>query len=156
MKKYLPVIFVVLSLFIAKPIRSLSTKGVIELKPIKKEVIAVLETLTVYNPTAKQCDNSPLVTASNNRIDEDKLFRQEIKWMAVSRDLLKKWNGEFSYGDTVMLTSGDKAIDGLWVIHDNMNKRYTNRGDLLFDSRIRTLGKWEDVTISKRVSYESL
>jgi hypothetical protein len=147
---------IVVSLFVTKPIRSLSTKGVIPSKPVEKEVTALLKTLTVYNPTAKQCDSSPLVTASNKHIDQEKLYRQEIKWMAVSRDLLKKWRGEFSYGDTVMLTSGDEAIDGLWVIHDNMNKRFTNRGDLLFDSRIRTLGKWADVTISKRVPYENL
>jgi hypothetical protein len=147
---------IIVSLFIVKPIRSLPTEGVIPAKPVQKEVTALLTTLTVYNPTVKQCDSSPLVTASNKRIDEEKLYRQEIKWMAVSRDLLKKWSGEFSYGDTVMLTSGDKAIDGLWVIHDNMNKRFTSRGDLLFDSRVRTLGRWEDVTISKRVPYENL
>jgi len=156
MKRYFLLTLIVLSLFVTKPIRSLSTKGVIPSKPIEKEVTALLETLTIYNPTSKQCDSSPLITASNKRIDEDKLYKQEIKWMAVSRDLLKKWNGGFSYGDTVTLTSGDKSIDGLWVIHDNMNKRFTNRGDLLFDSRIRKLGKWNGVKISKRVPYENL
>src|SRR5262245_30755458 len=58
----------------------------------------LLETLTVYNPTARQCDSSPLITASNARIDIDKLLRQQIRWMALSRNMLKKWDGEFCYG----------------------------------------------------------
>ena len=151
MKKYVITGLVLMSMFVTKPLRSLSTEGIVPEKPIELEVSATLNTLTIYNPTHRQCDSSPLITASNKRIDKDKLYKQEIKWMAVSRNLLKKWNGEFSYGDTVLLTSGDKSIDGLWVIHDNMNKRFKDRGDLLFDSRIRSLGKWKDVKISKRV-----
>src|SRR5690348_11755117 len=74
----------------------------------------VLDALTVYNPTVKQCDRTPLVTASNSKIDKNKLVKQEIRWMALSRNLLKRWKGEFHYGDTVMVSSGDPAIDGFW------------------------------------------
>src|SRR6185503_11009733 len=97
----------------------------------------ILQTLTIYNPVANQCDKSPLITASNARIDIDKLLRQQIRWMALSRNMLKRWKGDFCYGDTVMLTAGDPSIDGLWVIHDNMNKRFKDRGDLLFHSNAR-------------------
>ena len=155
MRRLLLFVCIVASVFVAMPLRSLSTEGVSN-KPLGREVSTVLKTLTVYNPTQNQCDNSPFITASNKRIDKDKLYRQEIKWMAVSRDLLKRWKGEFNYGDTVILTAGDKAIDGQWVIYDNMNKRYKKRGDLLFDSRVRTLGKWKDVKIAKRVPYKNL
>lgn len=108
----------------------------------------VLDALTVYNPTVKQCDRTPLVTASNSRIDKTKLVNQKIRWMALSRNLLKRWNGKFHYGDTVMVNSGDPAIDGFWIIKDSMNRRYKNYGDLLFDSNNRTLGKWRNVEIS--------
>lgn len=69
--------------------------------------------------------------------------------MALSRDLLKRWNGKFQYGDTVLVTAGDPEIDGLWIIKDTMNKRYKKRGDLLFDTQVRSLGKWKNVEISK-------
>lgn len=69
--------------------------------------------------------------------------------MALSRDLLKRWKGDFHYGDTVLVKSGDSQIDGFWVIKDTMNKRYKNRGDLLFDKQVRRLGKWENVELSK-------
>ncbi len=109
----------------------------------------ILETLTIYNPVEGQCDSSPLITANNSRIDLDKLRRNEIRWMALSRDLLKRWNGEFNYGDTVVLDAGDASIDGLWVINDNMNKRFKNRGDLLFHRDSRSTGIWRNVKMNR-------
>lgn len=109
----------------------------------------VLETLTIYNPEEGQCDESPLITANNSHIDLDKLRRNEIRWMALSRDLLKRWKGEFNYGDTVLLEAGDANIDGLWVINDSMNKRFKNRGDLLFHRESRATGIWKNVRLKR-------
>ena len=119
---------------------------------IQDETRTVLDALTVYNPTVGQCDRTPLVTASNSKIDKLKLHKQEIRWMALSRNLLKRWNGKFHYGDTVIVNSGDPAIDGFWIIKDSMNKRYRNYGDLLYDRGIRKLGKWRKVEISRVIS----
>lgn len=107
----------------------------------------ILDVLTVYNPEESQCDSSPLITANNSRIDLEKLRRNEIRWIALSRDLLKRWDGAFNYGDTVLLDAGDADINGLWVITDSMNKRFTNRGDLLFHRESRTTGLWKNVKI---------
>jgi len=120
--------------------------------PIEIPKYYVLETLTIYNPVEGQCDTSPLITANNSRIDLEKLRRNEIRWMALSRNLLKRWNGAFNYGDTVQVQSGDAAIDGLWVINDNMNKRFKDRGDLLFHRESRTTGIWKNVKINRRDS----
>jgi hypothetical protein len=116
---------------------------------IEYETRTVLNALTVYNPTVGQCDRTPMVTANNSKIDKVKLRKQEIRWMALSRNLLKRWKGKFHYGDTVIVNSGDPTIDGFWIIKDTMNKRYKNYGDLLFDSEIRKLGKWRKVEISR-------
>lgn len=150
MKKLLWVLSLV-SVFIITPIIGSSTKA-LRYKLVVDRDTAELQTLTIYNPVKRQCDNSPFITSCNAKIDPNKLYRQEIRWMALSRDLLKRWDGRFNYGDTVLLTSGDPEIDGLWIIRDTLNKRYKKRGDLLFDSRIRKLGKWNKVKIEKITS----
>ena len=150
MKKIIFIFF--LLVFNMIPIIGSYTKGNYSIRnknSLIRKTSIVLEILTIYNPTIRQCDLTPLVTANNVKIDTKKLYNQEIRWMALSRDLLKRWNGDFNYGDTITLTSGDKDIDGLWIIQDTLNKRYKNHGDLLFDSRVRKLGKWTNVMISK-------
>ncbi len=120
--------------------------------------ILTLDTLTIYNPSSAQCDSDPLVTASNKKINLTKLKEGSIRWMAVSRDLLNRWGGRLNYGDTVELRAGDSSIDGAWIIQDTMNKRFKNRGDLLFDSGRRVRGMWTRVILTKRtiVTRENL
>jgi hypothetical protein len=112
----------------------------------------ILDTLTIYNPTTKQCDRDPLVTASNKRIDIHELRSGSIRWMALSRNMLKRWGGALSYGDTIVLQAGDPAVDGKWVIQDTMNKKFINRGDLLFDTS-RTRGLWKNVRMMRAEKY---
>src|ERR1044072_3273090 len=100
--------FLLLGVLMISPMIGSYTKGT-TLKHVihrKKEVSFVLETLTVYNPEKRQCDNTPLVTASNAKIDVSKLQKQEVRWLALSRNMLKRWNGYFNYGDTVQITAG--------------------------------------------------
>lgn len=56
-------------------------------------------TLTVYNPVESQCDDTPLVTANGTKIDLEKLKKGEIKYCAVSRDLLS----EIPYGSIIYI-----------------------------------------------------
>lgn len=93
-------------------------------------------TITVYNPTQGQCDDTPLITASNKTIDLLKLKQGKLRWCAVSRDLLKV----HSYGDTIQVFIEDgHFLNGRYVIQDTMNKRFTNRIDLLTTIK---RGKW--------------
>lgn len=139
-----------LAMFMLSPLVATSTKVNTQQKfYFKTDTSVVLNALTIYNPERKQCDSTPLITASNSKINLEELKNDNIRWMALSRDLLKRWKGKFHYGDTVLITSGDPAIDGLWVIKDTMNKRFKNRGDLLFSSDVRKLGKWKNVEVSK-------
>jgi len=118
-------------------------------EPVVEDEEPVTITLTIYNPVEDQCDEDPLVTANNWTIDTVALKAGDVRWMALSRDLLSRWGGQFNYGDTILVQAGDMDIDGPWVIADTMNKRYTERGDLLFHQKVRTLGKWKNVRISR-------
>lgn len=90
-------------------------------------------TLTCYQPVKEQCDDTPLVTADNSEIDLDKLKNGEIRWCAISRNLL-------------YLFPKDKPkrvyIEGygIYEVKDKMNKRYNHRLDILIhpddDTRI--------------------
>jgi hypothetical protein len=74
-------------------------------------------TATMYYPVASQCDSDPLLTAGMFRINPDKASEQ--KWIAMSRDLIERWGGEFAYGDYVRISgAGDK--DGIYRVVDTM------------------------------------
>lgn len=100
-------------------------------------------TITKYNPEKSQCDEDPLITADNSKIDLEKLQSGELRWIAVSRDLRE----HFPYGSKVVIHSNDPEIRGIWEVHDTMNERWTERIDLLRPSG-ETKGKWEEVKIS--------
>ena len=109
----------------------------------EENVTSYTVTATVYNPVSKQCDSTPLITADSSNIDLTKLENGEIRWIAVSRDLLE----HFNYGEKVMI-SGHDDISGIYEIHDTMNRRYNRCIDILMPSS-KTTGKWENVTIEK-------
>lgn len=97
--------------------------------------------VTVYHPVKSQTDDTPLITADGSRIDLQKLKRREIRWCAISRDLL--W-----------LFPKDKPkrilIEGLGVyeVRDTMNARFDHCVDiLLHPSDKRMLNKRMKITI---------
>jgi len=98
--------------------------------PVITEVIG-----TIYNPVAAQCDSDPLTTADNSLIDLDKLKKKEIRWIALSRDLLARWGGPYDYGDSIYIHHPDKRIRGVWTVHDTMNARFTKRMDFLVSGK---------------------
>jgi 3D (Asp-Asp-Asp) domain-containing protein len=103
-------------------------------RPIKSEFIQ-MDRATTYNAVPSQCDSNPLTTADGSKIDPDKLRDGKIRWCALSRDFIARWGGLFDYGDTIQVGSfSSPQINGKWVVHDCMNKRYTNSLDFLFDS----------------------
>lgn len=90
---------------------------------------------TVYNCVSAQCDDSPLITSDLSKIDTNKLNKGLIKWIAISRNLEK----EFPMGTKVRVSKGGK-FNGVWVIHDKMNKRFKDKIDFLVPNKIK-LGK---------------
>jgi len=82
---------------------------------------------TMYHPVEAQCDSDPLITADGSKICPINV--SDWNWIAVSQDLLKKNGGIFDYGDKVYIKGTHK--DGVYTIHDCMNKRKKNQIDFL-------------------------
>jgi 3D (Asp-Asp-Asp) domain-containing protein len=98
-------------------------------------------TITVYNPVFEQCDSTPLITADNSTIDTLKLKKDNLKWVAVSRDFIK--NGILNYGDRVRINcKEDPSLSGVYTVHDTMHPRFLKHIDVLKHQEIRKTGKY--------------
>ena len=85
-------------------------------------------TVTMYHPVREQTDSTPNILADGTRIKTDKA--SNYKFIAVSRNLLKRWGGWLDYGDFILL-KGTNGKDGVYQVRDTMNKRWVNRIDIL-------------------------
>lgn len=115
---------------VSKPMHQTILAPEPEPEPESLDVIASV-TGTIYQPVTAQCDNSPLITADNSKICLTALNKRELRWVALSRNLLRRWGGSFNYGDTIYVHHPNDSIRGEWIIHDTMNRRYKNRIDFL-------------------------
>jgi hypothetical protein len=98
----------------------------------KKMVVRSLTytvTATVYEAVPNQTDNEPFVTADNSHIKRH--YGSKKRWMALSRDLLKAWGGNFDYGDQVRVRGISPELDGVYTVHDTMNRRHRHCMDIL-------------------------
>lgn len=82
---------------------------------------------TYYNPTRKQCDKTPLITADGSKINTVALRKGRIRWVALSRDMLRY----YKYGDAIVVKSDDTRLNGIWHVKDTMNPRHKRRIDFL-------------------------
>ena len=85
-------------------------------------------TVTMYHPIRQQTDSTPNILADGTQIKIHQA--SEYKYIAVSRNLLKRWGGWLDYGDFIVLT-GTYDKDGVYQVRDTMNKRFVNRIDIL-------------------------
>ena len=108
-------------------------------------IISYEVTVTTYNPTIHQCDDTPDITADGTKFKTWKA--SSYRYVALSRDLLSRWGGPFEYGDYIVIEgTGDR--DGVYQVRDTMNPKWTNRVDILTtNSRFR----YDDVIMYKYV-----
>ena len=85
-------------------------------------------TVTMYQPVRYQTDSTPNILADGTRIRTQEA--SNYKFIAVSRNLLKRWGGWLDYGDFVLL-KGTSHKDGVYQVKDTMNPRFVNRIDIL-------------------------
>ena len=84
--------------------------------------------VTMYHPTRGQTDSTPDILADGTKITIHKA--SEYRYVAVSRNLLKRWGGWLDYGDFIVL-KGTDGKDGVYQVKDTMNERFVNRIDIL-------------------------
>lgn len=102
-------------------------------------------TATIYMADARQTDDEPLVTADNSRIPAH--ASSKTRWIALSRDLLERWGGPFAFGDSVQVRGISAELDGTYIIHDTMNRRFKHGIDLLVGKHEDLYGRWTNVRI---------
>ena len=100
-----------------------------------KILLSIYVTCTIYHAVPEQTDTTPFITASGAHINKDN--PQGHRWIAVSRDLEALG---FVFDAKVRVT-GTNGLDGIYVIQDRMNARWTKRIDLLVNKEIKG-GKW--------------
>ena len=116
------------------------TRAIVMRYPFVLKSVKIVS-LSTYKADTTETDSSPLVTASGFKLDS--LNPKKHRVIAISRDLKEL----FSFGDKVMLTNAGK-FNGIWFIHDIMNKRYKNKIDILINPSDRQLSL-KGVLISK-------
>ena len=101
---------------------------------------------SVYHAVAEQCDSRPDELASGIVINTKQA--DKYRYIAVSRDLLNQDNWfSLQIGDTVQV-SGTWTYDGLWIVQDVLNARYTNTIDFLI-AKGQYEHEWKDIKIIK-------
>ena len=123
----------------------------VEKQFIKPEVYEVKG--TCYNPVTEQCDVTPLITADNNRISLTKLKAREIRWVAVSRDLLADQGGPFYFGDTMYVFHQNDYLNGAWIVRDCMGSAHKRKVDFLMDASEKRIDLSESFLISNVSFY---
>jgi predicted SpoU family rRNA methylase len=101
--------------------------------------------VTMYQPVYHQTDRTPNITADGTKIRISKASR--YKFVALSRNLLKRWGGPFDYGDFILL-KGAENKDGVYQVRDTMNAKWVNVVDILESKHVEPY-KYTDAHIFK-------
>ena len=92
------------------------------------EEYGIIVDVTMYQPVYPQTDKTPDITADGTRIRVHKA--SEYKFVALSRNLLKRWGGPFDYGDFILIRDAGHK-DGVYQVRDTMNPKWVNVVDIL-------------------------
>lgn len=165
--KTLKSFFIIVILVTAFTNNNMSSMGKSFVYELKLDITRLTDdrmTGTYYHAVRKQTDSSPFITSDNSYIIPGK--EDILRWCALSRDLLdvprlakksrKHWRGDYKYGDTLLVSVVDNTkgwysekIIGKWIVHDCMNKRFSNAIDFLVSVDYLKGGKWTNLRVCK-------
>jgi 3D (Asp-Asp-Asp) domain-containing protein len=135
----LKIMLMVLNLMFTIPARTVMINLGLAKMPEPVEEVSV--TLTTYTASVAETDSTPFITASGFKLNKKNPKKHRI--IAVSRDLKKK----YKFGQRVKVKGAGK-LDGVYVVHDVMNKRYKKRIDVLINKKDKQV-KYRNIKISK-------
>lgn len=125
-KLFIPILSVFTLLISVKTLnnnlKSTEVKSSVNHKTKNYQIVKV----TTYTIDPRQTDSTPTITASGFNLHPKNPKKHRI--VAVSRDIKKK----LKFGDKIYL-EGTGKYDGVYYVHDVMNKRYKNRIDILIN-----------------------
>ncbi|MGC1516272.1 MAG: hypothetical protein WA810_11910 [Maribacter sp.] len=110
------------------------------------EWIPLKVTATAYNSVPNQTSSiHPKITAWGDSI------KPGVKWIAVSRDLLKKG---LSYNTMVKIDT----LEGIYLVKDKMHYRWLNRIDIYMGNDVQKAKEWgrKKLTIHYAVKKDSI
>jgi hypothetical protein len=111
-----------------------------------------------YYPDVKQCWGDPTITADGSKIDTVALRNGQLKWCALSRDMIwceyrqtltkdtTVWRGKYRFGDSIYVSGL-----GWYVVKDVMNKRFRSKIDILSFDRV---GMTESSILDIQISFK--
>ncbi|MFC6998639.1 RlpA-like double-psi beta-barrel domain-containing protein [Rufibacter roseus] len=129
------------------PAKSSAVRPLLITAPVKPAKPTFQVSASVYFPEAEQTDDTPLITADGSKINEKN--PRKHRWLALSRNLLSRWGGIISYGDSVKVEGISEELDGVYVVRDAMHRRIKDRVDILVGPNDNIMGFWEDVKLTK-------
>lgn len=88
---------------------------------------------SVYHPVPSQCWGKGLLTRSGSTINLKHLKAGKLRWVSLSRDLLKIHGGKYRFNDTIYV-QGTSSYSGYWIVKDSMGKKQRNKIDFLQDA----------------------
>ena len=101
----------------------------LQLRLNEYESVGIEVDVTMYHPVSRQTDSTPNILADGTQIRVSRA--SEYKFIAVSRNLLRRFGGFLDYGDFVLLKGTKGHKDGVYQVRYTMNKRFVNRIDVL-------------------------
>ncbi len=117
----------------------------LQLKEKARVDLATVVDVTMYRPNTIECDSDPDITADGTKLHIPQASK--YRYVALSRNLLKRWGGEFTYGDYVVL-QGTDSKDGIYRVRDTMNPKFRNVVDILESHNVKPY-KYENVKLYK-------
>ena len=101
----------------------------LQLRLNEYESVGIEVDVTMYHPVSRQTESTPNILADGTQIRVSRA--SEYKFIAVSRNLLRRFGGFLDYCDFVLLKGTKGHKDGVYQVRDTMNKRFVNRIDVL-------------------------
>ena len=107
--------------------------------------------VTMYQPVYPQTDRTPNITADGTHIRISRA--SDYKFVALSRNLLKRWGGPFDYGDYILIKGTPGEVkDGIYQVKDTMNSKWVNMVDILESTDVKPY-KYANAQIFKTTSW---